>query len=1379
MQVGDNVKARFRAQQLGSACTKWYSGRISFLREDGSADIVYDDGDEEAAVPLHFIKVITERRETFEGDRTLSPVKLANDVAGALVGDFEKTAPAPAAAARQVNQPALGKRKITPTMVTIDGYAVKKGNLYDLEHGERSVWDQELFKKGDEAFAPRDRPESLAKLPNKPAAPRKAREMSSEEKLRQERNAQLRCVKESSEGRCSLFLQPHSAVLRRFGASVPPTSETGPVSVENTSLVPPLQLSVPLRDYQVRGLQWLTMMHANGVNAILADEMGLGKTLQTIAFLAHLKFNLAISGPHLVVAPLSVLSSWMSELKRFCPLLRAVKLHSGDPEERKRLIQALSASPDNFDVVVTTYEMAKSPQVTNALSSRTWWRYLVVDEGHIIKNESSLISQALRKFHFAHALLLTGTPLQNNLHELWAILNFLHPTIFPTSTAPFFDSAFNLGSSVMQVDNEKLAAASTLLRPLMLRRTKNEVEKGLPPKLETTISCPLSEMQLFWYKRLLLRESALLKQLEADNAEQAATGADWKKLSSLLMQLRKCCNHPFLFPGVEPSSDETYEKQLVDGSGKFQVLSRLLAKLKENGHRVVLFSQFTSTLDLLEDFLNHNEYKYCRLDGSTNRVQRTVDINAFNLAGSKRFIFLMSTRAGGLGINCQTADTCILFDSDWNPQIDLQAMARVHRIGQTRMVHMYRLLAAGTVEERIVQRAEKKLYLDQMVNRGSTDQSEQLDQLSSSEMMGMLKFGAQCCFSSSEAPTDAELDTIIDRSRKESDSIGGIIGGTQHTAATFDAAAPLLQTRELQGASYGEGNARKPCDLKHLEGLLNDGSGGGTFADISDEWARVRNGKRAKKARLTTEWVTGVGEVSVLTENNYCMGEEMPNAVSRADGGQHKQGRQIAGRDFAHEDTCLACWGRVRSAFKKQKGTGQSGVSGSGHTGVSGSLRGCDFCPAAYHLECIGMSEEDAVSWGGWSCPHHSCSHCGRKAAAAGGLLFRCSVCPKAYCEDHLPGESLVMGECERFEALGFHHPKQGCYIQCSFKCMERAKDLGFNIGDGSAAAILGATGVDTTLKPKGKGKGKRANEQSQPELKTDTRSELEKLQPGVRLALEKLLAAKTTATLKKASAGFEQRVLSDETRTSTVDLLYDMCYDTDMFNTNVQKKKNAEVAARLSEWSGVERSGSGVSKGVSETDKEKAAALYLKIVRQLEGMKTDYMKPLSQLLGIKKLMREKNGGKLVLKNDFSHMGRKVLAPVIAMSLTLPSETALVIDMRGGRSYLTTSEMQGDPGFLVNGEPLVMQGARFKIHKGELVPSYQVPKVQPMEALHVAKRAMQLAKPQMSQPKPASSGSLGRTSLPQGWETRVSKTTGKTYYVNLQTNVSQWTLPVG
>lgn len=226
-----------------------------------------------------------------------------------------------------------------------------------------------------------------------------------------------------------------------------------------------------------------------------------GKTLQTIAFLAHLKFNLGVCGPHLVLCPLSVLSSWLTEFKRFCPELRVVKLHSSDAFERERLKASILNDANLFDVVVTTYEMAKSPNMQSVLAHRRWWRYLVIDEGHVIKNEHSQISMAVRSFHCGGALLLTGTPLQNNMHELWALLNFLFPDIFPDATA--FDSAFKLnsGSHADTVDSAKLTRAHDLLQPLMLRRVKTDVEKGLPDKLETTIECPLSKMQLFWCAR--------------------------------------------------------------------------------------------------------------------------------------------------------------------------------------------------------------------------------------------------------------------------------------------------------------------------------------------------------------------------------------------------------------------------------------------------------------------------------------------------------------------------------------------------------------------------------------------------------------------------------------------------------------------------------------------------------------------------------------------------------------------------------------------------------------------------------------------------------------------------------------------------------------
>ena len=211
-------------------------------------------------------------------------------------------------------------------------------------------------------------------------------------------------------------------------------------------------------------------------------------------------------------------------------------------------------------------------------------------------------------------------------------------------------------------------------------------------------------LQIFWYKRLLLRNSQLLAELEAQAAidpelEKTLDGGEsWKKMKMLFMQLRKISLHPFLLPSAESDFDGTTSDEIIETSGKMQVLDILLQALKKAGHRVIIFSQFTRMLDIVEDFCNLRAHKHVRLDGSTNRVQRWVNVTQFNEKGSNIFVFLLSTRAGGLGVNLQTADTVILLDSDWNPQVDRQAMARVHRIGQKKPVHVYRLISKETIE---------------------------------------------------------------------------------------------------------------------------------------------------------------------------------------------------------------------------------------------------------------------------------------------------------------------------------------------------------------------------------------------------------------------------------------------------------------------------------------------------------------------------------------------------------------------------------------------------------------------------------------------------------------------------------------------------------
>ncbi|GAU11111.1 hypothetical protein TSUD_197350 [Trifolium subterraneum] len=502
----------------------------------------------------------------------------------------------------------------------------------------------------------------------------------------------------------------------------------------NTRLVTqPSCIQGKMRDYQLAGLNWLIRLYENGINGILADEMGLGKTLQTISLLGYLHEFRGITGPHMVVAPKSTLGNWMNEIRRFCPTLRAIKF-LGSPDERKHIREDLLVA-GKFDVCVTSFEMVIKEKTT---LRRFSWRYVIIDEAHRIKNENSLLSKTMRLYNTNYRLLITGTPLQNNLHELWSLLNFLLPEIF--SSAETFDEWFQISGENDQQE---------VLRPFLLRRLKSDVEKGLPPKKETILKVGMSQMQKQYYKALLQKD------LEVVNA-----GGERKRLLNIAMQLRKCCNHPYLFQGAEPGPPYTTGDHLVTNAGKMVLMDKLLPKLKERDSRVLIFSQMTRLLDILEDYLMFRGYQYCRIDGNTGGDDRDASIEAFNKPGSEKFVFLLSTRAGGLGINLATADVVILYDSDWNPQADLQAQDRAHRIGQKKEVQVFRFCTEYTIEEKVIERAYKKLALDALViQQGRLAEQKSVNK---DDLLQMVRFGAEMVFSSKDSTiTDEDIDRII------------------------------------------------------------------------------------------------------------------------------------------------------------------------------------------------------------------------------------------------------------------------------------------------------------------------------------------------------------------------------------------------------------------------------------------------------------------------------------------------------------------------------------------------------------------------------------------------------------------------------------------
>ncbi|KAI5120994.1 hypothetical protein M0805_000455 [Coniferiporia weirii] len=573
---------------------------------------------------------------------------------------------------------------------------------------------------------------------------------------------------------------------------------------------PALVTGGQLKDYQLEGVAWMVSLWQNGISGILADEMGLGKTLQTISFCAFHRER--SNQPFLVVCPLSVLHNWMDEFEKFAPKIPVVMYH-GTPADRAELRRTVmrptkdeeeeadsDASPRKQKrrkekkphVVVTTYEMIirDRKHLTNHK-----WGYIVVDEGHRLKNMDCKLMQEIKKYTSAGRMVLTGTPLHNNLAELWSLLNFILPDIF--SDLNTFQEWFNIPTIHSSLTSSQTAnVVSTLhsiLKPFLLRRLKVDVESSLPPKKEYVLYAPLTEHQKTVYeavlngglrrfliegtqkkgdgekenkqkaqerekmltegRKLRKRDTKLDYNVDGDDDEYfekvessdsgdvirhrlgnsaLAAGKEYHyrnavkqvnnmHLQNAVMQLRKVCSHPFLFdwPINPDTGEEVIDEELVGASGKMLVLDRLLTELFKRGHKVLLFSQFTTMLDIIEAWaIEFKGWNLCRIDGKSSPMERRDEMARFQGGGNEPDaprLFILSTRAGGLGINLTAADTVIFYDQDWNPQMDMQAQDRAHRIGQTKPVLIFRLVSAHTIENTIMQRANEKRRLEALV----------------------------------------------------------------------------------------------------------------------------------------------------------------------------------------------------------------------------------------------------------------------------------------------------------------------------------------------------------------------------------------------------------------------------------------------------------------------------------------------------------------------------------------------------------------------------------------------------------------------------------------------------------------------------------------
>lgn len=548
--------------------------------------------------------------------------------------------------------------------------------------------------------------------------------------------------------------------------------------------------NVILKPHQLNGMNWLISLFENGLNGILADEMGLGKTVQTIALLAFLKEQ-GISGPFLIVAPLSVVSNWTTELSTFCPTLSFVP-YIGNKKHRAKLRRS---SLRKFNVVVTSYEISL---IDFQYLKNITWSYLVVDEGHRLKNANCMLFTKLKALDVSNRLLLTGTPLQNNLAELWSLLNFILPDVFHDFAT--FQNYFNFSEfeSLVEVENENGEDAEsqkefntlvsmgirkalvnnlhTILKPFILRRLKKDV-LTLPPKREYIIYSELSSLQAHFYS-MLLKDNINFRNVLLDTflplyikynypylLKELPDFLKWKKdvtglpspcpndeinshyefvqsqlkskrVSNPLMQLRQICDSPYHY--FFPWNDDTViNTEMIENTSKLQSLDSIIPRIMRErpDDKILIFSQFKYTLELLDTYFTEHPsrdtngsafpIKTCVLTGSSSKEERDEALDRFMTDPTYK-IFLLSTRAANLGLNLTAATTVILYDSDLNPMVDLQAIARIHRIGQTKPCLVYRLATRATVEEAIWEKVIKKRVLEGIViEMGDFDGSDQ------------------------------------------------------------------------------------------------------------------------------------------------------------------------------------------------------------------------------------------------------------------------------------------------------------------------------------------------------------------------------------------------------------------------------------------------------------------------------------------------------------------------------------------------------------------------------------------------------------------------------------------------------------------------------
>ncbi len=500
-------------------------------------------------------------------------------------------------------------------------------------------------------------------------------------------------------------------------------------------------------------------MHLHTCIHTLTHKLG-----QVIGMICHLIESKGNNGPYMVIAPLSTISNWQNEFEKWAPHV-VTWVYKGNPQERKDLFNTC-LKDGRFNVIIIQFELVMDKQDSKRLKTIDW-SYIIVDEGHRLKNRESKLFTCLtgrNGYKASNRVILSGTPLQNEIHELWSLLNFLLPEVFDTNEdfEEWFTKPFKTGDEVdvEVVDEEKeflIKSLHAVLRPFMTRRLKADLQEimQLPEARENILKCELSSLQKVLY---LQTENHVLTSQMADGSSKQ------KKMSNRIAQLRKVCNHPYLFDEYNLGDD-----LLVRSCGKFELLDRILPKLMAADHRVLIYSQMVKLLHLLERYCISRRYEHLLLSGESSSEDRIDMMRRWNEPNSKYFVFMLSTRAGGQGINLQTADTVIIYDSDWNPMMDEQAKARVHRLGQTKQCLVLRLVTPNTVEEKVTKRAEERLRNEDLaIETGKFNLRTEVSQTHELLRVKLAnEFEDKMLQAKEQAHTDDEINELIARTDEE------------------------------------------------------------------------------------------------------------------------------------------------------------------------------------------------------------------------------------------------------------------------------------------------------------------------------------------------------------------------------------------------------------------------------------------------------------------------------------------------------------------------------------------------------------------------------------------------------------------------------------